>query len=360
MQLLLEEAGIESIYQPSSLITEHSFVYPLVSLLKFVNYNDWLEFLTVLRSNYIMLKSKPLKKIITIINQSIKSSETPDFSEYPLVQTLYEFSQKERENISELCLEFLDLFLPKKNLTERDYININAFISLIQDYELNKTDKTKSIPAFLDFMDDNQAQDFMKQVPLSGDIPLQLLTIHKAKGLEFNQVFLFYNLSSTSNSDAYNLSLYPKYKDKTFSKLSDIGFTCHYDKILKYSSKKELFELAEQQDMLEEMNTLYVAFTRAKTSLNLCMVYESKDELDDIITNKRESKNYLPFLITKMIRDYLCQLSNEPILSDKNGIPYNSQQKQMIPQTKMKKKLHLKNLILLIYIPFFFQKNRML
>jgi ATP-dependent exoDNAse (exonuclease V) beta subunit len=317
MQLLLEEAGIESIYQPSSLITEHSFVYPLVSLLKFVNYNDWLEFLTVLRSNYIMLKSKPLKKIITIINQSIKSSETPDFSEYPLVQTLYEFSQKERENISELCLEFLDLFLPKKNLTERDYININAFISLIQDYELNKTDKTKSIPAFLDFMDDNQAQDFMKQVPLSGDIPLQLLTIHKAKGLEFNQVFLFYNLSSTSNSDAYNLSLYPKYKDKTFSKLSDIGFTCHYDKILKYSSKKELFELAEQQDMLEEMNTLYVAFTRAKTSLNLCMVYESKDELDDIITNKRESKNYLPFLITKMIRDYLCQLSNEPILSDK-------------------------------------------
>jgi ATP-dependent exoDNAse (exonuclease V) beta subunit len=103
----------------------------------------------------------------------------------------------------------LDLFLPKNNLTERDYININAFISLIQDYELNKTDKTKSIPAFLDFMDDNQAQDFMKQVPLSGDIPLQLLTIHKAKGLEFNQVFLFYDLSSSSNSDAYNLLYIP-------------------------------------------------------------------------------------------------------------------------------------------------------
>jgi len=317
MQLLLEEAGIESIYQPSSLITEHPFVYPLVSLLKFVNYNDWLEFLTVLRSNYIMLKSKPLKKIITIINQSINSSEPPDFSEYPLVQTLYEFSQKERENISNLCLEFLDLFLPKNNLTERDYININAFISLIQDYELNKTDKTKSIPAFLDFMDDNQAQDFMKQVPLSGDIPLQLLTIHKAKGLEFNQVFLFYDLSSSSNSDAYNLSLYPKYKDKTFEKLSDIGFTCHYDKILKYSRNKELFELAEREDMMEEMNTLYVAFTRAKTSLNLCMVYEGKDELDDIITNKQDSKNYLPFLITIMIRNYLCQLNNEPILSDK-------------------------------------------
>ena len=317
-QLLLEEAGIESIYQPSSLITEHNYVYPLISLLKFINYKDWLEFLTVLRSNYIMLKAEPLKKVITIISQSLKDFTEPDFSEFPVVQTLYEFHRKDRDKISELCQDFLDLFLYNKKLSERDYININAFMAILQDYELNNTDKAKSISAFLDFLDDNKAQDFMKQVPLTGDIPLQLLTIHKAKGLEFDQVFVFYDLSASHNPESYNLSLYPKYKDKTFEKLSDIGITCHYDDILKYSSKKELVELDSKKEMLEEMNTLYVAFTRAKTSLSLCMAYEHKKGFDDLLNNKQESDKYLPILLTKIVRDFFTSKNIEPTGPDEN------------------------------------------
>ncbi|HRR98235.1 MAG TPA: UvrD-helicase domain-containing protein [Candidatus Syntrophosphaera sp.] len=317
-QLLLEEAGIESIYQPSSLITEHNYVYPLISLLKFINYKDWLEFLTVLRSNYIMLKAEPLKKVITIISQSLKDFTEPDFSEFPVVQTLYEFHRKDRDKISELCQDFLDLFLYNKKLSERDYININAFMAILQDYELNNTDKAKSIPAFLDFLDDNKAQDFMKQVPLTGDIPLQLLTIHKAKGLEFDQVFVFYDLSASHNPESYNLSLYPKYKDKTFEKLSDIGITCHYDDILKYSSKKELVELDSKKEMLEEMNTLYVAFTRAKTSLSLCMAYKHKEGFDDLLNNKQESDKYLPILLTKIVRDFFTSKNIEPTGPDEN------------------------------------------
>ena len=317
-QLLLEEAGIESIYQPSSLITEHNYVYPLISLLKFINYKDWLEFLTVLRSNYIMLKAEPLKKVITIISQSLKDFTEPDFSEFPVVQTLYEFHRKDRDKISELCQDFLDLFLYNKKLSERDYININAFMAILQDYELNNTDKAKSIPAFLDFLDDNKAQDFMKQVPLTGDIPLQLLTIHKAKGLEFDQVFVFYDLSASHNPESYNLSLYPKYKDKTFEKLSDIGITCHYDDILKYSSKKELVELDSKKEMLEEMNTLYVAFTRAKTSLSLCIAYKHQEGFDDLLNNKQESDKYLPILLTKIVQDFFTSKKIDPIGPDKN------------------------------------------
>ncbi|HON33091.1 MAG TPA: UvrD-helicase domain-containing protein [Candidatus Syntrophosphaera thermopropionivorans] len=317
-QLLLEEAGIESIYQPSSLITEHNYVYPLISLLKFINYKDWLEFLTVLRSNYIMLKAEPLKKVITIISQSLKDFTEPDFSEFPVIQTLYEFHRKERDKISDICQDFLDLFLYNKKLSERDYININAFMAILQDYELNNTDKAKSISAFLDFLDDNKAQDFMKQVPLTGDIPLQLLTIHKAKGLEFDQVFVFYDLSASHNPESYNLSLYPKYKDKTFEKLSDIGITCHYDDILKYSSKKELVELDSKKEMLEEMNTLYVAFTRAKTSLSLCMAYEHKKGFDDLLNNKQESDKYLPILLTKIVRDFFTSKNIEPTGPDEN------------------------------------------
>ena len=317
-QLLLEEAGIESIYQPSSLITEHNYVYPLISLLKFINYKDWLEFLTVLRSNYIMLKAEPLKKVITIISQSLKDFTEPDFSEFPVIQTLYEFHRKDRDKISDIYQDFLDLFLYNKKLSERDYININAFMAILQDYELNNTDKAKSIPAFLDFLDDNKAQDFMKQVPLTGDIPLQLLTIHKAKGLEFDQVFVFYDLSASHNPESYNLSLYPKYKDKTFEKLSDIGITCHYDDILKYSSKKELVELDSKKEMLEEMNTLYVAFTRAKTSLSLCMAYEHKKGFDDLLNNKQESDKYLPILLTKIVRDFFTSKNIEPTGPDEN------------------------------------------
>jgi ATP-dependent exoDNAse (exonuclease V) beta subunit len=158
----------------------------------------------------------------------------------------------------------------------------------------------------------------MKQVPLTGDIPLQLLTIHKAKGLEFDQVFVFYDLSASHNPESYNLSLYPKYKDKTFEKLSDIGITCHYDDILKYSSKKELVELDSKKEMLEEMNTLYVAFTRAKTSLSLCMAYEHKKGFDDLLNNKQESDKYLPILLTKIVRDFFTSKNIEPTGPDEN------------------------------------------
>ena len=158
----------------------------------------------------------------------------------------------------------------------------------------------------------------MKQVPLTGDIPLQLLTIHKAKGLEFDQVFVFYDLSASHNPESYNLSLYPKYKDKTFEKLSDIGITCHYDDILKYSSKKELVELDSKKEMLEEMNTLYVAFTRAKTSLSLCMAYKHQEGFDDLLNNKQESDKYLPILLTKIVQDFFTSKKIVPIGPDKN------------------------------------------
>ncbi|HQH50380.1 MAG TPA: UvrD-helicase domain-containing protein [Candidatus Cloacimonadota bacterium] len=296
IQQVLQEATIANIFQPTSLLTEHPWVAPLINWLRFLAWRDWLDFLAVLRSNYIMLKAAPLKAVVDSIDSS--GGQTPDLSAIPLAAALLKLADGMAGSLAGACQDFVDICLKGKELHERDYLNINAFLTLANDYELSTAQRDKSIPGFLDYLDDNKEQEFLKQVAVEGSEELQLLTIHKSKGLQFDRVFLFFNLSGGSGSDWTKLKWFFNYDKDDLQKLSDYALTYHYEDLLKHSSFKYLPDSMESRENLEELNNLYVAFTRAKTALHICFAYRGGDDWGSYLTGREDKGQVeLPHLL---------------------------------------------------------------
>ena len=313
-QPLLDAAEIGSIYQPSSTLPDHAWVSPLLAWLRWLAWRDWLDFLEVLRSNYILLNATELKKVADELSVAREAGLEPDFSACPLAAGLYKLSQEQSGSISQACRALTDLCLPLRKgaaaesanpqAFERDYLNIHAFLSLVRDFELATTQKDVSIPAFLDYLTDNDGQDFLKQVSVEGGGSLQLLTVHKSKGLQFDRVFLFYNLSSRGGNDHAHLKAYADFTGADFQDLRDFGLTYHYADVIKASSHKALAESTENRALLEEMNNLYVAFTRAKTALHICFAFEGKDGWGKYVEDKKSGKLKLPVLVAAAAEEF--------------------------------------------------------
>ncbi|MCB5247990.1 MAG: UvrD-helicase domain-containing protein [Candidatus Cloacimonetes bacterium] len=327
IQKVLDSEGIGSIYQPSSTLPEHAWVSPLLAWLRWLAWRHWLDFLEVLRSDYVLLKASELKKVADEIAAARGEARDPDFSACPLAAALHKLSQNQAGSVSRACQQLVDLCLPVQKCAateaknpqafERDYLNVHAFLSLARDFELSSARKDKSIPAFLDYLEDNDGQDFLKQVSVEGEGSLQLLTVHKSKGLQFDRVFLLYNLSSRGGNDSSYLKAYTDFAGADFQDLRDFGLTYHYAEVIKASRYKTLAETAEYREMLEEMNNLYVAFTRAKTSLHLCFAFEGKDGWDKYVADRQSGKLKLPVLVAAAAENF-CQ--EEKVVPGEDGI----------------------------------------
>lgn len=310
LQLALEEANKPTIFQPSASIVTHALVAPLLKWLRFAVYGDWLDFLAFLRSDYLRLNSVTLKAITdtaSVYENWEMETEKPltcDFSDIPEIQALYCLALKHTCVYASLR-EIVEICLDPASLKQRDAANLLAFLEIARNWELNYQDKGNRITDFLAYIAENATQEGFKQVSVEGEQNIQLLTIHKSKGLQFDQVFVFYDLSSAGRKDTNKLYWALQYADERFDRLSDSALTYHYEDILKHSSFSELWQFSERRALLEELNSLYVAFTRAKTRLHICFAYNSKDAWDTYISSKEADENLkLPVIVAHACVNY--------------------------------------------------------
>ncbi len=325
-QQLLEESGVTGIYQPSATLPEHPWVSPLLAWLRWLAWGDWLDLLEVLRSNYILLKAAPLKAVVDAIAAGRDAGIEPVLDFCPIANTLRRLGQTPARPASQSVLDLLDLCLPLPEQdpspgftapTERDFLNINAFVILLQEWELDRAQRDKSIPAFLDWLDDNISQERLKQVALEGRIPLQLLTIHASKGLQFDSVFLYYDLSSRKPTEAKCLHWFAEYASPDFQICSDLAYTYHYKDLLGRSSFRHLAEIDDRRSGLEELNNLYVAMTRAKTALHICFAYEGRQGYEVYRNQRKPRQIKLPLLLCDAVHDFY---SAQDIAPDERNI----------------------------------------
>ncbi len=343
LQKLLDEQDVASIYQPSSILPEHAWVSPLIAWLRWLAFRNWLDFLELLRSNYFMLDAPGLKKVVDQISFALKEDREPDFSDCILAQKLTQVSDNADDSIHANCRAFLEFSLsplldcetmkPK----ERDYLNIHAFLTLARDFELNKASGHISIPAFLDFLEDNQQQDFMKQVSVEGEGALELLTIHKSKGLQFDHVFFFHDLSAQGGRDSGHFQHFVDYATVDFQSLRDFALTYNYKNILEQSDFGHLVQAADNRKKLEELNTLYVALTRAKSALHICLAYQDKKGFDNYLQKSIKEGLKLPPLVAASIMDFFEKKELAPDESGKyiwqgSGEVTDDKQDKEIPQ----------------------------
>lgn len=322
IQQALDDCGIKSLYQPDRSICEHPLVNPLLDWLRFVAWGDWSNFLGFLRSDYLRINTPLLKQVLDTIAQNEAhirkngSWQAVDFSAIPIIESLYAMVQtNSHQSPSQICHHIVDTCLVNQDKSERDYLNLHKFLGIVTDWELNGSVDGNSIPDFLAYVAENAASEDFKQASVSVTDSLQLLTIHKSKGLQFKRVFVFYNLSGGHSSDTTRLAWALEYADKDFHQISDFGISYHYQKVLKASSFRHLWEAEQNRELLEEMNNLYVAFTRAESKLHLYFTYQNKDGWAEFLASRKEET--LPALLCDSCLNYYV---TKGIQADNRGI----------------------------------------
>jgi ATP-dependent exoDNAse (exonuclease V) beta subunit len=312
IRFLLSEDGIPCEFQSSKSLLEHPVIRAVLFLLRFAAYHDWYDFLAFLRSDIILLQGAPLRQVIDLISEVRKARPEdwlePDFSAVPAARAAYELAKSlPPQAICQSCQAILQICNIQDRLTQqRDFVNIQKFLDAALEYERSYQSELPELQGFLRYCEDNRKQEFLQQQDVESTAAIQLLTIHKSKGLEFDTVFVWWDLSGHKGFEGFTLNSWVKYGDPGFSSFSNFAFTLHYKKILESSSFSSIMQEDELRAQLEELNTLYVALTRAKCRLFLNAAYKYAKGWDDYWPGGEPVGGLsLPHFVIDSVRQYM-------------------------------------------------------
>uniref|UniRef100_UPI0026F1D8AB 3'-5' exonuclease n=1 Tax=Leptotrichia trevisanii TaxID=109328 RepID=UPI0026F1D8AB len=292
---------------------------------KFFVYHNFIYLLEFMRSDLIgclndhvkyLVENKDLieKYITTNIDFSHKNLENENSFEY-FVENLENFEEKENllkyKNIdfmernglsfSETLEKIKDLYKLSINLNDK-YLKENFSKKIIQDFDVTSFYSTnsdiKNIFQFFNILKEfdnlyefvvhiEDEKDNLRQISSSDENAINLMTIHKSKGLEFDTI-IYYRKGKTGGNNFKTFETYFDY-DENFASVTNFLITfSKYAKNVK--NIKEYGIIAEknaQKEKMEEINADYVALTRAKKNLLLYFeAYITKNGYSDDLVNK--------------------------------------------------------------------------
>ena len=148
------------------------------------------------------------------------------------------------------------------SLTDNDSMYVQSFLSIVHSFVCQEN---ADLGFFLEYWEKNR--DTLALSIQENPDSIIVMTIHKAKGLEFKAVVLpFFNweIEDTSGNRNY---LWVQPKTKPFNYLDIIPVTTQKDLIHSHFSQEYLTDV--QSQLIDNLNLIYVAFTRAKESLSI-------------------------------------------------------------------------------------------
>ncbi|MCX5657738.1 MAG: UvrD-helicase domain-containing protein [Candidatus Omnitrophica bacterium] len=210
-----------------------------------------------------------------------------------------------------------------------------SFLELVME----KEDEHSSIGAFLEYFNDAINKDLYVKFPSSNAV--KVMTVHKAKGLEFPVViipFLEINPKAESISDNRGTSYTPEL-DRNENALRLLRLKEVYRKFspeIQVRYNEEYF-----RSFLDELNNIYVSFTRAKQELYIFIPGKpgATDTVDFLIPEdfresgkkgkppkKEEGKEKAHFLKPGRYSDWIVMLKDE--FKDFSQLRFNKQIKK--------------------------------
>lgn len=268
----LAENHIPFIINSSGSLLEHRAIKGIYSLLKYLAYGEYIYLLEFLRSDVINIDDVELKELITsrrdVENYLRGSSEKINICKIHLGlikgfrnKFLGSFQVSTRDGggrLDNLALSLVkDLGILETFSTNSDVKNILRFYEILKEY--------KSIEDFVAFAEENSGGDRIKQVAVEEVNAVNIMSIHKSKGLEFETEFFYHKLSARSIPDK-GLKFYLQ-MDETYENVTDYLLTnASYKYILKFLDMN-FVEVDKLKEEMEELNNLYVAMTRPKKNL---------------------------------------------------------------------------------------------
>ena len=321
----LNEEKIPFTLESNSSILDYRAVKPLYKLIKFFVYHNFIYLLEFMRSDligclndhvkYLVENKELIEKYITKnIKLSSKNLKSKNSFEY-FVENLENFEKKENlleyKNInfmerngflfSEILEKIKELYKLSINLNDK-YAKENFSKKIIQDFGVTSFYSTnsdiKNIFQFFNILKEfdnlyefvvhiEDEKDNLRQISSSDENAINLMTIHKSKGLEFDTI-IYYRKGKTGGNNFKTFETYFDY-DENFTNVTNFLITfSKYAKNLK--NIKEYGIIAEknfQKEKMEEINADYVALTRAKKNLLLYFeAYITKNGYSDDLVNK--------------------------------------------------------------------------
>ncbi|MFW5985423.1 MAG: UvrD-helicase domain-containing protein [Halanaerobiaceae bacterium] len=314
---LLAGENIPYILHQEGDLLENKAVWPLYQLLCYLWHDEYHYLLNFLRSDLVQLphsqlkfmlrKKEEIKQLLSEnrseveekLNWSKLAREYPELS--AVLEWVLELARASYENLTyDLIAEsgVISLWQEDRGALK----NVFRFYSLLREQE--------SLAEFMNFCRDESSSSRLQEVSVQGENAVDLLTVHKAKGLSFHSVLFYWKPGSRrggNNSDDLNFDLQfsPDYNQITEYLL----FPSRYSNLmpwLDFTFQKE----AEKKELAEEINNVYVALTRAVH--NLFVFVASPVQIMPGETGAWEKKErygfYEPALLKACNKDSLTEL----------------------------------------------------
>ncbi len=291
----LNEENIPYTLTSNASLIEHAGVKPIYRLIKFFLYENFQYLLEFMRSDligglndhvkYILENKEMILKYINskenetyqeFVNENIENLELQKYKEIDILERNNRSFSKILTDLKEL--KELSLNLNGKNKKENfskeiinkfevlNYYNTNSDLKNIFNF-FNIMKSYNNLYEFITEMEENKEK--ITQMSSQDVDAINLMTVHKSKGLEFDTVF-YYRRDKKSEQDRRNLISYVEY-DETFDNVTDfLVMLPKYKKVVldgnKYYEREQEYQYKQK---IEEINNDYVALTRAKKNLIL-------------------------------------------------------------------------------------------
>ncbi|MBN1948195.1 MAG: UvrD-helicase domain-containing protein [Candidatus Cloacimonetes bacterium] len=316
----LSAAGIPYVLESASSIFQHRAVKPILHLLTFLAAGDLLELLKFLRCDAVLMPAPQLKQIINLWRETghLTSflNQLSSSGIFRIISRLYNEREKDLLFLIKDLIESLNLHLVFN--TEADARNLDHFFQICADFLRNPNELTPNLMGFLQYCLHLEGSSEFLQQGLEESSFLKLMTIHKAKGLQFETVFLLYDACPRTPSQNHGLNFLYEYDDD-FSRIENLILSYNYDAVLRYGSCLPITQEETARNVIEELNNLYVAVTRAKRNLFIFGYYSLKKGFDDLLKKIGSYKTQSVPVLFSLI---CSQLGPEESLQDGNIISY--------------------------------------
>jgi len=268
------------ITEEAILLSQSPVVKVLCSLLRYLkNPDDQLNNLNLLSELFLYLGKKlpDGKKYppVTFTRETTESFLPPGFVNH--------ISELKRLPLQILCGRLASLFDLDRDEQLEPYLH--AFMDQVN---LAVKKGISDVYGFLDFWD-KKAKEISLTIPEKSDA-VRIMTIHKAKGLEFKIVILPDPVWSLDHDPHQTTFLWVR--QNLFGSQEGTWFPVRYNKQLGQTNFREEWLTEKMQAYIDNLNLLYVAFTRAREGL--------------IVISDKESRHYHA---RKLIVD-VCTLLN--------------------------------------------------
>ena len=281
----LNEENISYTINSNASLLEHKAVDSVYKLIKYFSTNNFIYLLEFLRSDLMNYSNAQMKQYIDNVVESkyLKSDDFNDIEKNVVElilklendsKNLNNINAKEdfaRNLISSFCL--LDKYSSKSDIK-----NIFKFFNILKSYS--------NIQEFVQYIEEKR--DDLTQLSSDDSLAVNLMTIHKSKGLEYETVLFYYNSTSKKPNDTSKFKMYVDY-DKKYEHVVNFFITLRkYAGILEYTDYAAVDEQNAIKQEHEEMNALYVGLTRAKKNMSVFLDVKSYKggEVKDILALK--------------------------------------------------------------------------